>query len=219
MWTEKEEAGLALVPVFPLPEIALFPGGKLALHIFEPRYRAMLADALAGARLISVVRITDRNELDESGHPEIASIAGIGRIVTAESLPDGRANIVLSGVARVHLHELPFVPPYRRARALPIIPVEVRVGEADRLALLSSVTSFLREVRKHDESFDPNLELDAPPEVLVDEIAQQLLVSPIAKQEALEELDLSARIALVLRELAVQRRTLALSDTVETFSN
>jgi ATP-dependent Lon protease len=103
------------LPLFPLPKVVFFPGALLPLHVFEPRYRVMTERALETTRQLAVVMITN-NEMDENGHPQIASIAGVGEIVHHVPLDDGRHQIVLLGRARVQLEELPFEPPYRRAR-------------------------------------------------------------------------------------------------------
>jgi Lon protease-like protein len=93
------------IPVFPLPNAALFPGVQAPLHIFEPRYRALTADALAGQRTIGMVTIRpDQLEL-VSGSPELYPIGCAGTIHRAEALADGRYNIVLSGTRRFRIEE------------------------------------------------------------------------------------------------------------------
>jgi len=74
-------AGLREVPVFPLPQAVLFPGARMPLHIFEPRYRRMTRDALDTHRLIAVAHIANPVQLDARGQPEIAAVAGVGAIV------------------------------------------------------------------------------------------------------------------------------------------
>src|SRR6185295_12990845 len=99
-----------------LPSV-LFPGALLPLHIFEPRYQEMIRDVLETHHTLSVVMVTDQSLTDEHGHPQIASIAGIGTIIDYAELPSGRFNILIRGRARVRLQELPFgEKPYRRAR-------------------------------------------------------------------------------------------------------
>ena len=112
------EAALADLPVFPLPQVVLFPHAMLPLHVFEPRYRAMLKDCLETHKLMAVALVLDANDRDEHGNPRMAQIAGVGLIVEHQQLPDGRSNILLHGQGRVRLEELPFVPPYRRAARL-----------------------------------------------------------------------------------------------------
>src|SRR5580704_10946781 len=109
-------AALGDVPVFPLPQAVLFPHALLPLHIFEPRYRAMLAHCLATHRALVIARIEGERgdqRKDEDARPRFASVGGLGLIVQHQSLPDGRSNIVLHGKARVALVERPSATPYR----------------------------------------------------------------------------------------------------------
>lgn len=88
-------------PIFPLPNVVLFPETYLPLHVFEPRYRGMVVDALAGERLITMVLAQEVRPPGAS--PAIHRIGSLGRIEVAEPLSDGRFNIVLRGIARVTL--------------------------------------------------------------------------------------------------------------------
>ena len=107
---------LSALPLFPLPTV-LFPGAMLPLHIFEPRYRQMIRDALESHRALAVVLIKNPALVDEHGHPAIADVAGAGVIVDHAELPSGRFNVLIRGRARVRISELPFIEPYRRAGA------------------------------------------------------------------------------------------------------
>src|SRR5580700_10422501 len=89
-------AALPALPLFPLPTV-LFPGALLPLHVFEPRYRQMVRDALDTHSALGVVFVTDADALDEHGHPRIARIAGAGIIVDHAELPSGRFNILVRG--------------------------------------------------------------------------------------------------------------------------
>jgi Lon protease-like protein len=96
--------------LFPLPNLVLFPHVDQGLHIFEPRYRHMAADALAGDQLIAMVLLTPNDNWDEEydGRPPVEPTACLGRIVAAEALPDGRYNLKLRGLGRFHISaELP----------------------------------------------------------------------------------------------------------------
>jgi ATP-dependent Lon protease len=194
---------LDTMPVFPLPRVVLFPGAVLPLHIFEPRYRAMLADCLATHRCIAMALIDDETAPEP---PPIARVAGAGIVVEHEPLPDGRSNIVLLGCARVRLDELPFVPPYRRARACVIDDVATPVASADRAALHAAAAAFLAQVRR----LDTELAFTLPPEdagdaaAAADRYAHDLIVDARVRQRALEEVDIAARVTLVTTELAAQ---------------
>ena len=97
------ERSLDALPLFPLPQVVLFPEAVLPLHVFEPRYRTMLRDCLARHGALAVVQIVPGE--DEHGRPRIAEVSGAGVIVEHQPLPDGRANIVVLGQARVRLEE------------------------------------------------------------------------------------------------------------------
>src|SRR6476661_7551383 len=87
--------------LFPLPNLVFFPQVVQGLHIFEPRYRKMTADALSGDQLLTLVLLRE----EDGDGPDIAEIGCLGRIIHHERLPDGRYNLRLRGLARVRLVE------------------------------------------------------------------------------------------------------------------
>jgi Lon protease-like protein len=93
------------LPLFPLPNVVLFPGVFLPLHIFEPRYRAMTEDALAGDRMIGMALLKPGFEAEYEGRPPIYPVGCVGLVTHAERLPDGRFNIVLQGLERFRVRE------------------------------------------------------------------------------------------------------------------
>lgn len=201
---------LAALPLFPLPQTVLFPGALLPLHVFEPRYRALVRDVLKTHRSLSVVLITDATPVDAHGHPAIASVAGVGTIIDHAELPGGRYNILLRGRARVSLAELPFEPPYRRAAAT-VLKEEAppEVPSADVMALVSTASAFAGVVRERDQSFDFHLPRDASPALLADLCAHHLVLDARERQLILETLDTAARVRRVAETLAVQRLALS----------
>src|SRR5262245_15464455 len=88
------------VRLFPLPNLVLFPNVVQPLHIFEPRYREMTADALAGDRLIAIVLLQEGAD-ESSNQAPIHSVACLGRIIADQAMSDGRYNLLLRGVRRV----------------------------------------------------------------------------------------------------------------------
>src|SRR6476660_4883105 len=90
----------ATIPLFPLPNVVLFPSVCLPLHIFEPRYRQMVADALDGDRMIGIVLLKPGFEAEYEGQPPIYDVGCAGLITHAEKTPDSRYNIVLRGVGK-----------------------------------------------------------------------------------------------------------------------
>lgn len=168
----------------------------------------MLKYCLETHGALAIAHVEDPADVDEHDHPKLSPIAGAGVIVEHEPLPGGRANIVVRGVARVTLHELPFVSPYRRARAVVLADHESRVNQVDRAALLGAATGFASAVRRHDSSFTFQVPADLDDSALADACAHHLMVDPAARQRVIEEADVAARVRLVTSELVVQRTTL-----------
>ncbi len=215
---EKLAAALEELPLFPLPKVVLFPRALLPLHVFEPRYQTMLRDCMSTHGMMAVVLVSDAHASDarlsgergasERGHPPIARVASVGAVVEHQPLDDGRSNILLSGVARVSLEELQFLPPYRRARATLLEEEESEVSAADRTALVGAATAFATEVKKHDPMFQFRLPPEAKIGTIADLCAHHLVVDAAARQSILEELSVGARVQQVIRELALQQRLL-----------
>src|SRR5512134_892781 len=94
-----------LLPLFPLPNVVLFPRMPLPLHVFEPRYRAMVRDAVRGPRLIGMVLLRGAWQQQYEGRPEIFATGTVGEMAHVEELSDGRSNIVLRGLREFHIRE------------------------------------------------------------------------------------------------------------------
>ena len=202
------EAALHALPLFPLPQVVLFPGALMPLHVFEPRYRQLVRDVLATHATFSVVQIPDEAQVDAHGHPAIARIASVGTIVDHVELPSGRFNILVRGRARVSLDELPFVSPYRRARAEILPSTHENVPPADIAALISAATSFATMVRERDADFELRLPREGDAGALADLCAAQLLLDGRDRQKALELLDVCERVRFVTENVALQRLAL-----------
>ena len=206
---EQLEEALGDVPVFPLPQVVLLPGARLPLHIFEPRYRTMLRDCLASHRLLAVAILAPpASAAPNAPHPPIARIAGVGKVVEHEPLPDGRSNILVVGQARVLLDELPFHPPYRRAHATVLVDRPVSVPEHEKAALVSAAAGFASEVKKHDPTFTLRLPRQHDAGALADACAHQLVIDPEVRMRLLEETDPLVRVRVVVAEIARQQGAL-----------
>ncbi len=120
------------IPIFPLPNVVLFPSVFLPLHIFEPRYREMVADALDGDRLIGMVLLRDGWQRDDDPNPPIFPIGCAGRITHVASLPEGRYNIVLRGIQRFRVEDENHARPYRIA-TVDALPEPAIAGRPERL--------------------------------------------------------------------------------------
>ncbi|HEY8492570.1 MAG TPA: LON peptidase substrate-binding domain-containing protein, partial [Myxococcota bacterium] len=96
------------IPLFPLPNVVLFPGARVPLHVFEPRYRQMTAHALAGERRIGIVAIRPEHLSEIMGDPPLFSVGCAGLVEQATRRDDGRYDIILRGTERFRiLGELP----------------------------------------------------------------------------------------------------------------
>jgi uncharacterized protein len=102
-----------VIPLFPLGEVVLFPKVALPLHIFEPRYRKMAGDALAGDRIIGMTLFQAGFEAEYEGRPAVFPLGCAGRIEQSELLPDGRYNLLLRGESRFRILEERTDEPYR----------------------------------------------------------------------------------------------------------
>jgi len=200
------------IPVFPLPQVVLFPEAVLPLHVFEPRYRAMLAHSLATHGAMVVAHLIGGE--DEHGRPRIAPIAGGGIVIEHQELPDGRSNIVLLGQARLLLDELDpdESRPFRMARATKLEDLPVSVRQNDRTALVAAATMFAAEVKKHDPTFSFRMPATLDASHVADLCAFQLVIDAGARQAILNELDPRARVEMVLSQLALQHGAMINSD-------
>lgn len=201
------DPALGALPLFPLPTV-LLPGALMPLHVFEPRYRAMIRDVLDGPRVLSVVYVDDPRAVDEHGHPRLAAIAGVGDVVDYAELAGGRYDILVRGRARVRLAELPFVPPYRRARA-EVIPSRGEASPGDAASLAAAATAFASIVRQREPGFELGLPKDVRPGELADLCASRLVIDVRDRQELLETIDVGARVRRAAEILVLQRALLA----------
>jgi hypothetical protein len=205
--------GRLRIPIFPLPGALLFPRSQLPLHIFEPRYRTMLRDALAGDRMIGMVQPRDERE-----PPALFAVGCLGRIVASEELPDGRFNIVLEGVARFRLTaEVDAATPYRQVEA----DLAGFDDEAEPEPLASIQRAELeRESRRFADALGYSVDWEAveklDDETLVNGIAQIAPLDTGSKQALLEADGLAARADLLVQFMEFQRMIPGGADGVET---
>jgi Lon protease-like protein len=195
---------MTTIPLFPLPGVVLLPGTLLPLHVFEPRYRQMVEDALAGDRTIGMAMLKPGAESDQGSSP-VHAIGGAGEIIESEKLDDGRYNILLEGKYRYRILDETASSPYRVARvetleSLPFATSE----EADRVCELAS---RIFAVVRPEVDLPPLPEERLAPERLASEIALRLRYSPQELQAILETNSLSSRFsALIGRMMEWEKR-------------
>ena len=187
----------ATIPIFPLQDVVLFPNSARPLHIFEPRYRVMVADALEGDSIIGMVLLQPGHEAEYEGRPPVYAIGCAGVIIAAEELPDGRYNIVLDGLVKFRVLSEDTSRPYRLAE-VEALPEVVEVTDRPLLA------ERRRQLEETLLSISPGMQLppsDLSDEEVVDGLSQVLPLEPAHRQELLETDGLVERALRLIRRL------------------
>ena len=184
--------------VFPLPGALLFPGMHLPLHIFEPRYRAMMSDAMARDRRIGMIQPRP-NAVAAGDAPALFDIGCVGKIAEFEALEDGRYNLVLEGLSLFRiLRELDVTTAFRQVEA-ELLPV---AAEDDTLSL-SRRSSLEMESRRFADAQGYAVDWEAvtrlDDEALVNGIAQIAPFDVAAKQALLEAEGIEERAELIIQ--------------------
>jgi Lon protease-like protein len=188
------------IPVFPLPGALLLPRGQLPLNIFEPRYLAMVDDALKDKRIIGMIQ-PDEAKATSPLQPVLYDVGCAGRITSFEETGDGRYLITLSGVCRFRLlDELPVTTPYRQCRIdfssfeSDFMP-NLGDSEVDHDALLGTLSAYL-DANRIEADWSGIRE--APVEALVNGLCMMSPYGAREKQALLEAPDLKARADLLI---------------------
>jgi uncharacterized protein len=182
----------ATIPIFPLPNVVLFPNVFLPLHIFEPRYRTMVADALSGDRIIGMVLLKPGYEADYEGRPPIYSVGCAGVVTHSEPMADGRYNIVLRGLEKFRITS---EEPGKIYRVAHIDALPEPVPESDKATLrqqrtrLEAVLAAAIERSGAEPRFPPAV----ADEDLVNALAQYMELEPLERQALLERDSVLAR--------------------------
>ncbi|HXD75241.1 MAG TPA: LON peptidase substrate-binding domain-containing protein [Vicinamibacterales bacterium] len=186
-----------LLPLFPLPNVVLFPNVFLPLHIFEPRYREMVADALKSDRMIGMVLLRPGWQQDYEGRPPVYPVGCSGLITHVDQLNDGRYNIVLRGVERFRVLEEDDALSYRRARVEQLTEAacraEDKIAIRNQRAKLDALLQPIMERSLADISGESRIPSAMPDEDLINALAQYLALDPLEKQALLEQRSLRAR--------------------------
>jgi hypothetical protein len=198
------------LPVFPLSGALLLPRAELPLNIFEPRYLAMVSDAMAGNRLIGMIQ--PQTENSDEARPALMKIGCAGRITAYAETPDDRLLITLTGISRFTFQEeLEAGTPYRQVAA-DFHPFSVDLvsdlgaNEVNRPALIKAFRDYLSA---NDMSADWEQVDAAPTEVLVNTLSLLAPYPPKEKQALLEAPDLKTRadVLVALTEVALARNS------------
>jgi len=205
-------SALTRMPLFPLPNVVLFPQASLRLHIFEERYRALTRDILNGERFLAMGLIVESASPSDE-RPAVEPIAGVGEVVMAHELPDGRFNLVVRGHTRVRIdEELASDRPYRlvSATVLPDVPVadrrEVRDAEQALRVLIGQLADAIPEGGEPLRQIVAGLET---PEALANVAAAELIADVSVRQRLLETRDVGRRLERVTAEIVAMTARLA----------
>jgi Lon protease-like protein len=215
-----------LLPLFPLPNVVLFPNVFLPLHIFEPRYREMVADALASDRMIGMVLLRPGWDRDYEGRPPIYPIGCSGVMTHVEQLPDGRYNLVLRGLERFRILAENHERSYRRAA---IEPLHERTLAADDRTAIRRCREKLETMLSPTVLGDPRggaarkaadarIPTAMSDEDLINALSQYLDLEPLEKQALLEQPSLRTR-ATSLVELLEMKIMVARTPGISTVTH
>jgi Lon protease-like protein len=200
---------ISCVPVFPLPGVVLFPRIVLPLHIFEPRYRAMLTEVLDGHGTIAMAFAEPRAHLDDEGTWEISTVVGLGKVATYKKNDDGTSDVILLGERRAEVDEWLDGKPFRTAKVAFLSDRKPR-SHVLRDRLKAELERHLATIlsthgsREELERLTPVFARDRDVGFLADFLAYRFLRDGRERQRILEELDVEKRIEL-LRDLLSMR--------------
>ncbi len=195
---------LAALPIFPLPNVVLFPGALLPLHVFEPRYRELTRQVLSGRQLMAVARLKSGFEDHYEGRPPVFEVCGVGSVIDSVVHGDGRYDITLRGLARVRMvHELHPEKPFREMRVeelfdQPSDPAVTSAWQRKLISLWASLGPHLPEGVRDLRALTRGAEGAG---AYADRLAGALVGDAEVSQCLLEELDPAERLRLLTEKL------------------
>ena len=195
-----ERSAAKVAPLFPLPNVWLFPAVILPLHVFEERYRQMIEDCLDGPGRIVLGTIQAGHEHESAGAPPIYPLAGLGEIGRHERLADGRFNILLVGLKRVLVKEVPSDRLYRKVQvhAAPEVPIAAQHEKELRAELLAALAARTKELPDIPDGFSTSH--------LVDMLVLRLPLAHASLNQLYSELDAEKRARAALAQHVLSPR-------------
>jgi len=195
------------VPLFPLPGVVLFPNTIMPLHVFEERYRDLVKDCLEGNGILGIPLLAPGWETDYDGKPPVHKIAGVGQIIQSRKLPDGRFNIAVLGVGRMHIngeHDTNHL--YRIAQGTLLDDIYPEGGRSALNMTLEQLRMMPAQLLIQHPRLQPELsklvEMREPTPLIIDALAHLVFQEPEERQSFLEEDHLAQRAELVMEGLA-----------------
>jgi Lon protease-like protein len=190
------------IPLFPLPDVALFPHTTQPFHIFEPRYRSMVEDALAGDSIIGMVLLQPGFEDQYEGRPPIHAVGCAGMIVSSERLPDGRYNIVLRGLTKFRVLGEDQSRLYRLAE---VEGIPEALAEEER-ELLTRRRHQVEDALRAAFPSSPGPPASASDEQVIDGLSLMVPLEPAQRQRLLEADGLLERASTLIALIRPQSR-------------
>lgn len=193
------------LPLFPLPEVVLFPRTHLHLHVFEPRYAALIEQVVARDRRLAVCQLRPGWERDYQGAPPVCRIAGAGRVLIADRGADGKWNLLVEGIERIRIGPEVRTNPFRVARVAPLVEAVDERHREETLELMHSTARLAEALGRKIPSLGRKLgnlvNQHQHPGVVCDVIASELVADPYARQSILGELNILRRLRLLSIQL------------------
>ena len=199
------ETALATLAIFPLPEVVLFPGVSVPLHVFEPRYVEMLRDVVAGPGVMALVRLRPGYEQDYLGRPPIETVATAGEVVAWQDLPGDRLAVLVRGAARIAIErELPAVRSYREvaARLLPDDEIDEEAVALERSELVALCAQLGSRLGERGDPLRRLVQETTSTAMLTFALGASLVSGPEARQRLLEERDVVGRVTRLLETVS-----------------
>ena len=177
---------LPVVPLFPLPEFLLYPRTVMPLRIFEPRYQQMVEDLLDTSGRLVIGAVVPGHERELLGAPPVHPVAGLGEIVKHEHLPNGHYVIMVMGLQRVRMNEVPSARLYRKVVVEPLVETAVPAEAVDE---------FRRQLVAAVVARAPGVPL--PPDMPLSQLADLLLLH--LRMDAATKIELFSRLDVLAR--------------------
>ena len=199
--------GEFLLPLFPLPDLVFFPNTRLPLHVFEPRYRKMVSDALQSDQRFGIVLLRPGWQADYHGAPPVHRFGTLGTIEQAVTLDDGRYNLLVRGDVRFRILDEVMRDPYRTARV--IVQPQISAASEDAYAQREWLADLARQYLQFLPNQMPVPEIETVGlEPLTNALIMSLNVESEEKQKLLEIDDLIERAEQIGTELTNRIETM-----------
>lgn len=193
------------LPLFPLPRFVLFPRTHAPLHVFEPRYVAMMEKVLNGDRKLAMAHLREGFEADYLGAPPIHRVVTVVRVLWDERLPNERFNMIVEGIERGVVMDESQPDPYRVARIRPVVETFGAADSSEAMELAHSCAEMAQAISRHlhgnERALNNLMNTHQHPGIVADVIANALVPDPYARQSLLSEERVLRRLQLVRVQL------------------